>query len=92
MSTTFPKETKHTTSEKDHLKPTHPFSHTHTHTHTVVPDSSTTGRAGTLLSTKMLRALMMGVSGWMKAMLLYVPILSSSKVFFMNAGLGISHT
>lgn len=36
----------------------------------IIPDSSTTGSADTLLSTKMLSALMIGVSGWMKAMLL----------------------
>lgn len=34
----------------------------------ILPESSTTGRAETRLSTKMLSALMMGVSGWMKAM------------------------
>lgn len=52
---------------------------------------STTGRAETRLSTKMLSALIMGVSGWMKAMSWYVPMPSSPRVCFMNAGFGISH-
>lgn len=56
-----------------------------------LPESSTTGSADTRLSTKMLSALMMGVSGWMKAMSRYVPMPSSLSVCFMNAGFGISH-
>lgn len=55
-----------------------------------LPELSTTGRADTLLSTKMLSALMMGVSGWMKAMSWYVPMPSSERVCFMKAGFGIS--
>lgn len=57
----------------------------------LLPESSTTGRADTRLSTKMLSALMMGVSGWMKAMSWYVPMPSSPRVCFMKAGFGISH-
>lgn len=56
-----------------------------------LPESSTTGRADTRLSTKMLSALMMGVSGWIKAMSWYVPMPSSPRVCFMKAGFGISH-
>lgn len=57
----------------------------------ILPDSSTTGKADTLFSTKMLSALMMGVSGWMKAISWYVPMPSSPRVCFMKAGFGISH-
>lgn len=57
----------------------------------VLPESSTTGSADTRLSTKMLSALMMGVSGRMKAMWRYVPTASSLSVCFMNAGFPISH-
>lgn len=57
----------------------------------VSPESSTTGKADTRRSTKMLSALMMGVSGWMKAMSWYVPMPSSPRVCFIKAGFGISH-
>ena len=57
----------------------------------ILPESSTTGKADTRLSTKMLSALMMGVSGWMNAIWWYVPMPSSPRVCFMKAGFGISH-